>query len=92
MTVPPAQFDQQIALALAEAYTVFSPLTGDEVARAVAAIQREIGEWGSDRLHAQWARLLATEVWGPKIAVAIRTAAVEESEDAGLEALREVGA
>lgn len=38
------------------AYEPFTPLTDDEVKRAVQAIQNAIGEWGSDRLHAQWAR------------------------------------
>lgn len=40
------------------AYEPFTPLTDDEVKRAVQAIQDAIGEWGSDRLHAQWARLV----------------------------------
>jgi len=46
------------------AYAMFTPLTADEVKRAVAAIQRELGEWGSDRLHAQWARRVLANTEG----------------------------
>lgn len=38
------------------AYDIFTPLTDDEVKRAVDAVVLTVGPWGSDRLHAQWAR------------------------------------
>jgi hypothetical protein len=42
------------------AYEAFTPLTDEQVKVAVSAIQVAIGEWGSDRLHAQWARHVLT--------------------------------
>jgi len=42
------------------AYELFTPLTDAEVKRGVNAIVETLGEWGSDRLHAQWARVVLT--------------------------------
>lgn len=39
---------------------IFTPLTKEETAAAVAAIRGAIGDAGSDRLHASWARHILT--------------------------------
>lgn len=43
------------------AYEPFTALTDEQVRRGAAALQRELGEWGSDRMHAQWARIVLTD-------------------------------
>jgi len=53
---------REAVLELRRAYEVFTPLTAEQVSNAVGAIQAAIGAWGSDRLHAQWARTVLGNV------------------------------